>query len=105
MRHAKFQEHKTWFWNRGFLKICLQYILTDFKNTIPRLNVDKQHSYEFKCMIQFSIIVVHLLKISLSSNKFNVLKTSFIEDRVHLFSKTIGISRICRVFILSKLTK
>ena len=41
-----------------------------------------------------SMIVVHLLKIPLSPDKCYVLKTSFIEDRGHLFSKTIGISRI-----------
>ena len=37
---------------------------------------------------------MHLLKIILSSDKSNVLKTSFIEDRDHLFSETIGISHI-----------
>ena len=41
-----------------------------------------------------SISVVYPLKISLSSDKFYVLKTSSIEDRGHLFSETIGISRI-----------
>ena len=41
-----------------------------------------------------SIIVVYPLKILLSSDKFNVLKTSSIEDRGHLISETIGISRI-----------
>ena len=39
------------------------------------------------------IIEVYPLKISLSSDKFNVLKTSSIEDRGHLISETIGISR------------
>ena len=42
-----------------------------------------------------SIIVVYPLKISLSSDKFNILKTSSIEDRGHLISETIG---ICRIF-------
>ena len=41
-----------------------------------------------------SIIVVYPLKISLSSDNFNVLKTSSIDDRGHSFSETIGISRI-----------
>ena len=41
-----------------------------------------------------SIMVVYPLKISLSSDKFNVLKTSSIEDRGHLISETIDISRI-----------
>ena len=41
-----------------------------------------------------SIIVVYPLKISLSSNKLNIFKTSSIEDRGHLISETIGISRI-----------
>ena len=41
-----------------------------------------------------SIIVVYPLKISLSLDKLNVLKTSSIEDRGHLISETIGISRI-----------
>ena len=40
-----------------------------------------------------SIIVVYPLKFSLSSDKSNVLKTSSIEDRGHLISGTIGISR------------
>ena len=44
-----------------------------------------------------SIIVVYPLKISLPSDKFNVLKTSAIEDRGHLISETIGIRHIfCR---------
>ena len=38
--------------------------------------------------------VVYLLKISLSSDKFYVMKTSSIEDGGHLISGTIGISRI-----------
>ena len=41
-----------------------------------------------------SIMVIHPLKISLSSDKLNVLETSSIEDRGHLISETIGISRI-----------
>ena len=41
-----------------------------------------------------SIIVVYPLKISLSSDKFNVFKTPSNEDRGHLISETIGISRI-----------
>ena len=41
-----------------------------------------------------SIIVVYPLKMSLPSDKINVLKTSSIEDRDHLISETIGISRI-----------
>ena len=41
-----------------------------------------------------SIMVAYPLKISLSSDKINVLKTSSIEDRGHLISETIGISRI-----------
>ena len=36
-----------------------------------------------------SIIVVYPLKISLSSNKFNVLKTSSIEDRGHFISEQL----------------
>ena len=39
-----------------------------------------------------SIIVVLSPEISWSSNKFNVLKRSSIEDKGHLFSETIGIS-------------
>ena len=39
------------------------------------------------------IIVVYALKIALALDKFNVLKWSSIEDRGHLFSETIGISR------------
>ena len=41
-----------------------------------------------------SIIVVYPLKNSLSSDKFNILKTSSIEDRGLLISKIIGISHI-----------
>ena len=41
-----------------------------------------------------SIMAVYPLKISLSADKFNVLKTSSNEDRGHLISETIGISRI-----------
>ena len=41
-----------------------------------------------------SIMVVYPLKISLSSDKFNVLKTSSIEDRGHLISETFGMSCI-----------
>ena len=37
-----------------------------------------------------SIMVVYPLKISLSSDKFNVLKTSSIEDKGHFISETIG---------------
>ena len=40
-----------------------------------------------------SIIVVYSLKFSLSSDKSNVLKTSPIEDKGHLISGTIVISR------------
>ena len=40
-----------------------------------------------------SIIVVYPLKFSLSSDKSNVSKTSSIEDRDHLISGTICISR------------
>ena len=39
------------------------------------------------------IIAVYRLKFSLSSDNTNVLKTSSIEDRGHLISGTIGISR------------
>ena len=49
--------------------------------------------------------VAYPLKISLSSDKFNVFKTSSIEDRRHLISETIGVSRISVVFICFKLTK
>ena len=41
-----------------------------------------------------STIVVYPLNISLSSDKFNIYKTASIEDRDHLISETIGISRI-----------
>ena len=41
-----------------------------------------------------SIIVVYPPKISWSSDKFNIKKTSSIEDRGHLISETIGISHI-----------
>ena len=75
-----------------------QNILTDFKNATPRLNFD---IFEMKNSIAMnysafysSIMVVHPLKISLSSDKFNVLKTSSIEDRGHLISEAIGISSI-----------
>ena len=47
----------------------------------------------FKAFYSF-IIVVYPLKISLSSDKFNVLKTSYIEDGGYYISETIGISRI-----------
>ena len=40
------------------------------------------------------IIVVHFLKISLSSDKFNVFKRFSIEDIGYLVSEAIGISRI-----------
>ena len=40
-----------------------------------------------------SINAVYPLKISLLSDKFNVLKASPIEDRGHLISETLGISR------------
>ena len=47
--------------------------------------------------LYISTIVVYLRKISLSSDKFNVMKTSSIENRGHLISGTNGISRIfCR---------
>ena len=70
--------------------IKIYHILTDFnKNATPRLNSKVLNLRE----LYNSIIVVHPLKISLSSNKFNVLKTSYTEDRDHLFSETIGISR------------
>ena len=45
-----------------------------------------------------SIIVVYPLKISLSSDKYNIYKTSSIEDRGHLISETIGISHIFSCF-------
>ena len=76
----------------------IQSILTDFENATPRLNV---HIFLIKNRIVMnfsalysSIIVAYPLKISMSSDKFNVLKTSSIEDRGHLISETIGISRI-----------
>ena len=40
-----------------------------------------------------SVIEVYPLKISSASNNLNVLKTFSIEDRGHLISETIGISR------------
>ena len=45
-----------------------------------------------------SIILVYPLKISLSSDKFNVLKMSSIEDRGHLISETIDISHFFYCF-------
>ena len=52
-----------------------------------------------------SFIVVYPLKISLSSDKFNVLKTSSIEDRGHSFSETIGIRRNFCCFHSLKIVK
>ena len=51
-----------------------------------------------------SNIVVYSLKIALSWDKFNVFKTSSIEDRGHLISETIGISHIFVVFTRFKLS-
>ena len=45
------------------------------------------------------IIIVYPLKIPLSSDKFNVLNISSIEDRGHLISETIGNSRIFCCFL------
>ena len=44
------------------------------------------------CALYNSNIVVYPLKISLSSDNVNDLKTSSIEDKGHLISETIGIS-------------
>ena len=52
-----------------------------------------------------SIIVVYPIKITLSSDKFTVLKTSSIEDYGQLFSETIGISRIFCCFHPLKIDK
>ena len=70
----------------------------DFKNATPRLNFNI-FSMKNSIAMNFSafyssIMVVYPLKISFSSDKFNVLKTSSIEDRGRLISETIGISRI-----------
>ena len=64
-----------------------------------------KNSIVIKHALNSSIIVAYPLKILLSSEKFNVFKTSSIEDRGHLISDTIGVSRISVVFIRFKLTK
>ena len=73
-------------------------ILTDFKNATLRLKLniflDKNSIVMNSNALYSSIMVVYPLKISLPSDKLNVFKTSFIEDRSLLFSETIGISRI-----------
>ena len=56
-------------------------------------------------MIFSAITVVYPLKIKLSSDKFNILKTSSIEVRGHLISETIGISRIFCCFHLLQTDK
>ena len=73
-------------------------ILPDFKNATPNLNLNifwikTSIAMKFSALND-SINEVYPLKISLSSDKFNVLKTSSIEDRGRLFSETIGIIRI-----------
>ena len=52
-----------------------------------------------------SVIVVYPLKILLSSDKFNILKMSSIEDRGHLFSETLGVSCIFCCFHLLQTNK
>ena len=52
-----------------------------------------------------STILEYPLKISLSSDKINALKTSPIEDRGHLFSETIGFRCIFVDFTRFKLTE
>ena len=63
------------------------YILTDFKNPTHRLNLNilwiKNSIVMNLSALYSSIIVVYPLKIVLSSDKFNVLKRSSIEDRGH----------------------
>ena len=87
----------------------LPYILTDFKNATPRLNVNiflmKNSIVIHFSALYSSFIVAYPLKISLSSDKFNVFEKSSIENRGHLISETIGVSRISVVFIRFKLTK
>ena len=48
--------------------------------------------------IRLEFSLVYPLKILLSSDKLNVLKTSSIEDRGHSISETIGISHIICCF-------
>ena len=72
-------------------------IRADFKNTKPSLNLNFfwiKNSIVMNLNALFkSIIVVYPLKISESSDKLNVLKTSSIEGRGGLFSETIDMSR------------
>ena len=60
-------------------------ILTDFKNATLRLNlyISRIKSSLVIILSSFysSIIVAYLLKITLPSDKFNVFKSSSIEDR------------------------
>ena len=79
------------------IDLLFKSILTDFKTATPRLNhnifyVKNTIVLNFNALYS-SIIVVCPLKISSSSNKFNVLKTSSIEGRAHLISESICISR------------
>ena len=78
-------------------------ILSDFKISTPRLNLISIFM-NLSALYSF-IIVVHLLKISLSSDRFNVLKTSSIEDGVIYLLKHLVLAAFSVVFILSKLTK
>ena len=41
--------------------------------------------------MHYTVPLLYSLKMALSSDKFNVLKTSSIEDKGRLISKTIGI--------------
>ena len=71
-------------------------ILTDFKIATPgsKLNISriKDSIVTNLTALYSSIIVVDLLKILLSCEKFNVLKMSSIEYRGHSFNETIGFS-------------
>ena len=84
-------------------------ILTDFYNATPRLCLDyllDKNSIVINLNALYSsIIVVQLMKIPLSSDKINVLKTSSIENRGQSFSETIGISRIFCCFHSLKKTE
>ena len=82
------------------------HILTDFKNATPRLNLAIFWIKTAQLCIIHSVIVVNLLKISSSSDNSNVLKTSSIEDRGHLFlMKQFVLAAFSVVFFPLKIDK
>ena len=71
-------------------------MLADFKNATHRLNLNI--FFMNFSVLHSSIIVVYPLKISLSSDKFYILKTSSIVGQGDLISEALEISRIFYCF-------